>query len=737
MDNDIVPRTLLKRLVPVVLSLALECSAWSAEGVGVLTAEVREHRGAPALFVNGQPHTGLMFWVPDVLRPAGVACVAQFRDAGIHLISVPFRLDPCIQGPGQYEFGRFDAQMESLLKVNPDVLAMPRLDITPSEAWLDQNPEERMVHFDLAGKSSSNRGGGRISFSSRKWRTRMEPAIRAFIRHAEERYGEHMMGYHVGGGDCGEWSYMWADVLSDYSKPQQEAFRAWLRKRYEGDDKKLQAAWQDANVAFQTAEIPHDRARPGGAWSIMDPVKNRRISDYLVFHSEVVADAIIDFNGMVRSALREMGRTKVIATFYGYHFWFSGFACGYHNSGHHALAKVLASPDVDILCAPGNYQDRHPGGTFTSQLIAGSVRLHGKLFYNEDDTRTFMTPKGSAWGRCPDRASSIGVLRRNLVGTLTSGGTAWWMDQGIGWFNDAGLLEDIAAQRRLAEDLLRGDRSSTAQVAVIVSQESSRYMWYDGALTEASLVMQLSELGAMGAPFEVFDATDLERLFSRPEARNYRLVIFLNCLYLSPDERQAIRKHVARDGRTLLWVYAAGLITENAVSTDAMQEVTGIRTQLYDRNWPLEVVSFYTGDRHTYGTAEVVGPILNGNDPEATVRGWVRQHTHKDSYMPGLLEKDYGGWHSIWSAAPTVPAALLREMGRRAGVPIYSNCGDQVFTGPGLLAVHAAFDGKRTIRLPKPMTLKDVFTGETTAAEAGEFTVDMRRGDTRVWRPSE
>jgi hypothetical protein len=105
--------------------------------------------------------------------------------------------------------------------------------------------------------------------------------------------------------------------------------------------------------------------------------------------------------------------------------------------------------------------------------------------------------------------------------------------------------------------------------------------------------------------------------------------------------------------------------------------------------------------------------------------------------MPGLLEKDYGGWHSIWSAAPTVPAALLREMGRRAGVSIYSNCGDQVFTGPGLLAVHAAFDGKRTIRLPKPMTLKDVFTGETTAAEAGEFTVDMRRGDTRVWRPSE
>jgi hypothetical protein len=146
------------------------------------------------------------------------------------------------------------------------------------------------------------------------------------------------------------------------------------------------------------------------------------------------------------------------------------------------------------------------------------------------------------------------------------------------------------------------------------------------------------------------------------------------------------------------------------------------------------VASFYMGDRHTYGTAEIVGPLLNGTDPDAKVHGWIRQQTRKDSDVPGLLEKNCGGWRSIWSAAPSVPARLLREFARGAGVDIYSECGDQVFTGPGLLAVHASFDGERAITLPKPMTLTDAFTGEITTADTGTFTVTMRRGDTRVWR---
>ncbi|MEI7835093.1 MAG: hypothetical protein WCK05_01625, partial [Planctomycetota bacterium] len=631
-----------------------------------------------------------------------------------------------------YDFHAFDEQMRVILGINPAALVMPRVGLIPSQAWLDANPDERMVHLNLQTNQFVARGGAHVSFNSLTWHAQMQPALRAFVLHAEERFGENIAGYHVAGGDCGEWSYIWAEMLSDFSKPQQEAYRRWLTGRY-GIDAAVQAAWGDPQATLVGAEVPRDRVRPAGAGSILDPVKERRISDYLEFHSDTVAERIERFAGVAKDALREAGRTKIVAAFYGYHFWFSRFTTGYHDSGHHALARVLACPHVDAICAPGNYQDRHPGAMFSSQLIAGSVRLHGKLFYNEDDTRTFLTEPKAAWGRCPDLAGTVGVLERNVCGALTGGGTNWWMDQGGGWYHDAELMAAIGRMQRLAEGLLEGDRSSRAQVAVIVSQETSRYMWYDAALTESALIMQLAELGAMGAPFEVYDASDLERLFTGPDAAHVKLVIFLNCLYLSPGQRQAIHSHVARDGRTLLWVHAAGLVTEQGVSTDAMAELTGIRTGVYYMPWQAEVVTYLTGDRVTYGTHEIVGPVLYGDDPDARVHGWARLHVRRDPDMPGLLEKPMPGWWSFWSAAPNMPATLLRAIAQSAGVHVYSDAGDQVFAGPGLLAVHAAFDGQRTIRLPSRRPIRDAFTGEVFPP-ADEVALTMRRGETRVWR---
>ncbi|MCY2928258.1 MAG: hypothetical protein NTV86_01945 [Planctomycetota bacterium] len=328
---------------------------------------------------------------------------------------------------------------------------------------------------------------------------------------------------------------------------------------------------------------------------------------------------------------------------------------------------------------------------------------------------------------------TVGVLERNVCGALTAGGTNWWMDQGGGWYHDPELMAAIGRMQRLALDLLEEDRSSRAQVAVVVSQETSRFMWYDTALTESALIMQLAELGAMGAPFEVYDATDLERLFTGTDAGRIKLVVFLNCLYLSPEQRQAIASHVARDGRTLLWVHAAGLVSERGVSPEAMAELTGIRTGAYPMPWQAEVVTYLTGDRITYGTHETLGPVLYGDDADARLHGWVRLHVRRDPDMPGLLEKPMPGWRSFWSAAPNLPAALLRTIARSSGVHVYSDAGDQVFAGAGVLALHAAFDGERTIHLPAPRPMRDAFTGEIFAP-AAEVALTMRRGETRVWR---
>ena len=93
----------------------------------MLTADVRQHRGAPALFVNGRPHTGLMFWAHNALSPRCRPGLADFRDAGVHLLSVCFDLTAAFAGPGGYDFGSFDEQMRTILDINPHALVMPRV----------------------------------------------------------------------------------------------------------------------------------------------------------------------------------------------------------------------------------------------------------------------------------------------------------------------------------------------------------------------------------------------------------------------------------------------------------------------------------------------------------------------------------------------------------------------------------------------------------------------------------
>ena len=230
----------------------------------MLTAQVRPHRGAPALFVNDRPHTGLMFWAYNALSPRCQPGIADFRDAGVHLLSVCSELTDGLAGPGVYDFRAFDEQMRTIIDINPQALVMPRVGLIPTQEWLDANPRERMVHFDLETNKMIARGGAHVSFNSPKWHAMMEPALRAFVLHVEQHFGENVAGYHVAGGDCGEWSYIWAERLSDFSEPQQEAYRWWLAERYK-TDAAVQAAWGDPNATLAGAEVPRDRVRPPGA----------------------------------------------------------------------------------------------------------------------------------------------------------------------------------------------------------------------------------------------------------------------------------------------------------------------------------------------------------------------------------------------------------------------------------------------------------------------------------------
>ena len=703
-----------------------------------LTAEVKEYNGTPTMFIRGKPHTGLTFYAADVVSPIGKKRVTEFAEVGVHLVQTQVSAVAGISdGNPDSAFEHLDTVMHALIEANPEVLALPRVHIVPGKEWQEQHPEEIAVHINPETGAEFRDGCTcGVSLTSRLWKEDAGPALRAFVRYAEAQYGAHIAGYHLDAGAAAEWSHLWDPGISDYSPAHTAAFREWLKNKYDADEDALRKAWADPNAAFDIVEVPRDRFRTPHDMSLLDPAREKRIIDYLKFHSEGVAHTILYFADIVKSELGSMDSVKLCGTFFGYYFWDAGWPCGIHNSGHHALPRLLASPDIDFICAPYSYQERVPGGMFHSQCAAGSIRINGKLFLNEDDTCTHLGTARRGTGMCKDLADSLGVIRRNFAGVAMTGGTQWWMDiisEGV--FNDPPILEEIAGLVQLADKRLEMDRAPCTQTALIVSRKSLRYERYDTALTDALVPRQMSELTSMGVPFETFLTDDIEKLCSAPDSERFRLLIFVNCVYLSTEERDAIRKYATRSKRVLLWIYGAGLVTDQGISLEAMHEVTGIRVGRWERAWPSKAVSYLTGEPITYGTDAYIEPWLYVTDPNAVVHGTMLGKTNQDvSHAPGLAQKDMGDWTSIVSTAPALPATVLREIARRANVHVYTRNGDQPFVMPGFLAVHARSHGERTVYLPERMDVTDACTGAPVASRASEISTVMRKGDTAFWR---
>jgi len=456
---------------------------------------IQQHHGAPTLFIDGQPDTGLMLYHNNVER--GHDEIADFARAGIHLITTG------VGSTASMSTDAIDEKMRLILKANPRALVLTRLGIGPSAEWVKANPGEMNVNYDPNLDQNVESEYRIVSFASEKWRAEMGAQMQQLIRYCEENYSEHFLGYHLAAGECGEWAYAWRNYTqSDYSPAQTAAFRKWRND--------------------PAAEIPRDwRRREGDDGFIHDPV----LQDYMRFHSEVVADAVCHFSRLAKEELARLKREKIVAVFYGYHFTPPGNPSAFFNSGHHALAKVLASPDVDVLCAPYSYYQRDPGGTYYSQLVAGSVRRAGKLYYSEEDTVTHVVPAMQYRYHCPDRWTTENVLRRNILGSLRDGGTSWYMDWfGSNWYRDDALMADIAATQKLARQRLEFDNASVAQIAVVVDESIITRLQHDPELINRWTLERLSDLWRLGAPVDVFLKPDLPAL----DRRQYRLIVELD-----------------------------------------------------------------------------------------------------------------------------------------------------------------------------------------------------------------
>jgi hypothetical protein len=732
--------------VLVVRSLELELSGPVVDGVeievgglmaGSVTAGVVQSNGAPTLFVNGQPASGLAW----ICQDAGNVDAHASELSHAPLVVLPATADHDPYGWAEdvwvsredWDYAGLDRMVMAVLHQQPTARLVLRVFICAPDWWDAENPRECILFAHgrhavelpgVAGKQTYP------SFSSETWRTDAGEALRQLVSHVEGApYADHVVGYQLASGEDGRWREWGAGsgLYSDYSAPQTRAFSAWLREKYGNDILKLRGAWQrivrpmpgmdpkqrpEPTLGWEDIEVPAISARTNHpSQSLLDPAAAPEVIDYNLFHARQIAGCIAELAAIAKQACH--GK-KLVGASYGHVFEHSRHPDTLQTAGHAALGDLLANPDIDFLAGPNLDVESRAGMPHPLwSSLAESVKSHGKLWVVEE------LPSDPKPGLASGRAQAS---------VLAGAGLVW----------SPGEIGESLPVHPFAHSL-NWDRSSVSQIALVVDHYSLAYMAQGNALSLPLLARQQAELAEVGAPYDVWLLDDL----IAGRMPDYKLYVFVNAFFLDARAREVVRNHVGRNGKTALWIFAPGAMDRSMSGRTAL-ELTGLSVAFVPKTALLRVkivdaahpVVDGVPKNLEYGTTEEAGPVFFALPNRGDMLGTIRVPSLGDGEArewAGLIAREFDGWTSIYSAAPHVPAVLLRAIARSAGVHLYVDPGGAVYANASVVAVHALTAGDKRIRLPHATDVRDALSGEPIASDAQEMTVAMRQGETRIF----
>jgi beta-galactosidase len=696
-----------------------------------LTAEVKSLRGSPTIFVNGVAISPLMFfgWAESgapALRAMALyrlADVSQYvqqvklaRDAGVHIYS--FGVSMPWPKPGEApDFSQADQAVELTLGCDPWGLLMPRFDVGPPEWWLELHPEDRMLFDD--GKTEG------WSVASETWRQDMLENLKVFVRHLEGKYGDHILGYHPTGQHTGEWFYFrsWEPRLCDFSPAMSRGFGRWARGKYQIEEA-LRSAWNDAAITFDQIHVPSPQEQlHTDIGFFRDPEKERKVIDYFEYKQQAMVEPL---ENIARTIKKETGGKKLVCLFYGYIFDMHDLPMGPQGSGHLAMARMIKCPDVDILCSPISYLDRGLGGAGCFMSAVDSVRGGGKLWLNEDDTRTHLSAKEDNFGRVDTPQQTSWVHQRNFAQLWPRRLASWYMDLGgTGWLNGKDIWDNISVLQRFYQRRIFEPARWSPDVALIVDETSPFYTACTSALHSPLVYQMRSNFFRLGTSFRIHLLGDLLG-GRRPRAKVY---FFANCYHLDAAQRAAIQ-WITR-GRTAVWFYGGGFLGTRADDAN-ISAVTGM-TIVHSAAQPGKVTPDPAGAALTEGLSEVfgTGAVL---DPlwKVLEQGVVVLGRYANGDVAAAAKWTPGGLR-VYIGALHCPAKMLRNILRASGVHLYSDSDDVVLTDGKFLGFIATSQGPKHLTFRAPCTVVRILDGQEIVRDVSSLDLFLELGETKLY----
>lgn len=695
-------------------------------------AHLLVQQGIPRIQINDVAHPPLLFFGNMEGMKNSQRVLAEVRraaQAGVHLHSTLVEL-PCPLSEASHALDEIDERLRALLDADPEGYVMPRIVFVPARGWKREYPTEISTYADGTA--------GDPSITSERFWQECERSLQSLIAHLQGQFwGGRVFGYHL---ERGEW-FQPADTGYDRSTANRDAFRDWLRDKYEQNLVALRAAWYDGDVQFHTAEIPPAPGKPNPQRTFYEPRRERSVIDFNEFTSESTARRLVALAKVVKKAAN---RQALVSVCYGYTFEF-----GHGFSGHLALATLLASPHIDIISGPPSYRDRKPGGAASLPAPVASLALHGKLWLSEDDTKTFLAPVQQEPGdfnpRLGDRFATEQAQARALGRALAQRTGIGFMDLwGEGWLDDDALWERIAAFRQFYSHLIQNASlpesagvRQTPEVIALIDEKSLLHIQKGEPFFRRMTNGLRDTLQRAGVSYATYLQSDLLHSQFPTDARLY---IFLTPYRLTTDQRAAVQEKLQNGNKTLAWLYAPGACERRPKFAGGAEESTGsvLGLSLRPQEWNSEIGSRILEPNHPVterihgrdlGTKERLNPSFYVDDNEAT-----RLAEYQSTGLPSLAARSFGSWKSVFVGDPFLPLELLRGLCRYADVHLWLPQGEDVVSaGHGWITIHGARDGQRTLRLPATTGLYDLTEQRLVADETREYRFFLKLGATRTF----
>lgn len=635
-----------------------------------MISEIKKTDGKKLIYIDGVPYTPYMY---RSFRPSP-SSISLFNRCGIKLyqmlvsgrystLGVPYsNYGEVWVGNDEYDFRPFDNQMAMFKRFAPDGKFMIMLQLDAPTWWLEEHPNSDDGYVYL-GKAALDQ----------EWICDASKYARAFIRYAEQTYGNDIFGYAFSAGHCTEWF----DYPGYYepSKLQRDDYRA----KFE-------------------AEIPTETElrRTDGIF-LREPNSNEFI--YRDYACTIIPNLIKHFAKLFKE---ELGYKKITGTFYGYTVNASpGYQICASSVGYES---VWADKNIDMIFAPTSYSRgddvRELTGSSTYQCLVDSIDVNDKLYIHEIDHRThlagFALENAKIIESYPDAYTTIEMLRRDLCASQCKGSALWWFDFLGGYYNCPELESEIKLEVEIMDKLAKKNHESISEIAVFADPLSFNLLKEEHNLTIDYVRKNLNNLHKCGAPYDVYNLSDIARI----DLRKYKILAFLYTPKISDEIKRIIDK--ATD-KLKIFIHTPGVITNNGIDFSAIENITKIKVSQMSKCEK----AVYQDKR--FGFVANINPTFKITDSDAEI---LANYEDGDA---AVAIKD----NIVYSGVGNIPSALWCEIAKIAGVHIYSDKLVTVYGDSRFISCQFPGDCCDSINVKYDGVYIDLFSGKEYQAKDG------------------